>query len=410
MRRADTSEEARFRAEARAWLEANAPARGEGWASKGHAHTPEAERAHFDRCRAWQQQLFDGGFGAVALPEEHGGRGGGVVESMILAEELANFDVTTGFIKSSIDLMAPSLLTFGNEAQRERYLRPMLRGDEVWCQLFSEPEAGSDLAALRCRADWDGEAWVVNGQKLWTTGAQFSDRGFLLARTDPEAPKHAGISFLLVDMKDPGVEVRPLPTATGGRHFNEVFFTDVRVPPEDVVGEVNQGWAVARLVLANESVSIGTAGGLRDDAVRLAALARERGRFADPLVRQGVAACYVEERVLGWLGERIRDAVLDGERPDVDGSVVKVLWAESRARKAEVAMQVLGPDAALDGSDAAEGGFWQDYMLDRYMGTIGGGTVEVHRNGIGERVLGLPREARPDRNVPFRALPGKLED
>ncbi len=402
MRREDTPEEAAFRAEARAWLEANAPA--EGFARAGHAHTPEAEAAWFERCRAWQRTLFDGGWAAITLPENVGGRGGTPAQQLIFDEEQAAFDVTTGFLHSSLALIVPALLTYGSDEQKERFLRPTLRGDVTWCQLFSEPEAGSDLAALRCRAERDGDELVVNGQKLWTTSAQFCEWGFLLVRSDPEVPKHQGISFVLVDMKSPGIEVRPLPTITGGRHFNEVFFSDVRVPLENVVGGLGGGWAVARLVLAHESVSIGTSAARNDATLDLVRVAKARGSFEDPVVRQGLAASYIEERVLGWLGDRIRNAVLDGEHPDVDGSVVKVLWAESRARKGELAMQVLGPDAMLDGDDTEARGFWQNLLLDRYMGTIGGGTVEVHRNGIGERVLGLPREPRPDREVPFREL------
>ncbi len=404
MRRSDTPEEAAFRADARAWLEANAPAAGQGWASGIKEHTPEAEHAFFERSRSWQRTLFEGGFGAITLPEAYGGRGGTAVQSLIFAEEAAHFDAMTSFLEAAIDLIAPALLSFGTEEQKERFLRPMLRGDEAWCQLFSEPEAGSDLAALRCRAEPDGDELVINGQKLWTTSAQFADWGFLLVRSDPDRPKHAGISFVLVDMKTPGVEVRPLPTITGGRHFNEVFFTDVRVPMAQLVNGLHGGWPVARQVLMNESVSIGTSGQRSDGAEELVRVALRRGRFDDPRIRDGVASAYVEERVLGWLGDRIRDAVLDGQRPDVDGSVVKVLWAESRARKSDVAQAVIGPDALLDGADTEADGYWQNHLMDRYMGTIGGGTVEVHRNGIGERVLGLPREDRPDRDVPFRDL------
>lgn len=410
MRREDTKEEAAFRAEARAWLEAHAPLIGEGWARAGHAHTPAAEQAWFDRCRAWQQTLYDAGWGAITLPEAYGGRGGGPAQQLIFDEEAASFDVTTGFLSSSIDLIAPALLAYGTEAQKERFLRPLLRADETWCQLFSEPDAGSDLAALRCRGELSEEGWRVNGQKLWTTSAQHCEWGFLLVRSDPDVPKHAGISFLLVDMRTPGIEVRPLPTITGGRHFNEVFFTDVRVPAENVVNGPGGGWPVARLVLMHESVSIGTSHLRNDGAEALVELAIRRGRYEDPLLRQALARTWIEERVLGWLGDRIRDSVLDGAPPDVDGSVVKVLWAESRARKSDVALDLLGAEAMLEGEDAQGRGYWQNYMLDRYMGTIGGGTVEVHRNGIGERVLGLPREARPDREVAFRELKGGVSD
>ncbi|MDG2308662.1 MAG: acyl-CoA dehydrogenase family protein [Candidatus Binatia bacterium] len=408
-RRADTTDEARFRAEARAWLEAH----GLAWRAEaeaigfGQKHTPEAERVWFEHCRAWQRTLYDGGWAALTLPTEVGGRGLSVPYRILFEEEAARHQVTAGFVGASLALIVPALLTFGSSEQQARFLAPALRGDEAWCQLFSEPEAGSDLAGLRCSAVVDGDELLVNGQKLWTSSAQFCEWGFLLARTNPEAPKHAGISFLLLDMRSPGVDVRPLPTITGSRHFNEVFFTDVRVPLSQIVGGIDQGWGVTRLVLASESVSIGTSGPNRDSAEDLVRLARERGRLKEPPVRDAVAAAHIEEQILGWLGERIRTAVLDGHAPDVDGSVLKILWAESRARRSDVALEILGADALLDGTDAYRAGFWQNQMLDRYQGLIGGGTVEVHRNGIGERVLGLPRETREDREVPFRDLTKK---
>jgi acyl-CoA dehydrogenase len=405
LRRRDTPEEAGFRAEARAWLEAHArPRRGDG-SSPGarRDHGPEAEAAFFERCRAWQRTLFDGGFAGITWPRRYGGRGGTPAQALIFGQELEAFDATSGFLASTIDLVGAALLRHGSDAQRERYLRPLLRGDEVWCQLFSEPEAGSDLAALRTRAERRGDELVVNGQKLWTTCANFCDQGILLARTDPDAPKHRGISFLLVDMRTPGILVRPLVTITGSRHFNEVFLTDVRVPVENIVGGIDGGWAVARTTLASESVMIGTSTE-GPDARSLVRLARERGRWQDPLVRQRVAAAYLEERLLGFLADRVRAAVLSGRPPDVDGSLLKVFWAESRARRHETGLWLEGPDGLLSGDDAPEHGFWQTAVLDRGMGTIGGGTVEVHRNGIAERALGLPREPRGDLELPFREL------
>jgi acyl-CoA dehydrogenase len=405
MRREDTPEEAAFRAEARAWLEALArPRRGEGdWSQGPRDPGPEAEAEYFARCRAWQRTLFDGGFAGITWPRRFGGRGGSPAQALIFAEEQARFDATSGFLAATIELVGAALLRHGDDAQRERYLRPLLRGDEVWCQLFSEPEAGSDLAALRTRAERQGDEFLVNGQKLWTTSAQHCDFGILLARTNPDVPKHRGISFLLVDMHAPGILVRPLVTITGSRHFNEVFLTDVRVPLANVVGGIDGGWAVARAALASESALIGTSAD-GPDARSLVRLARARGRFGDPLVRQRVAAAYVEERLLGFLADRVRAAVLAGRAPDVDGSLLKVFWAESRARKHETGLWLLRAEALLAGEDAPERGFWQTAVLDRGMGTIGGGTVEVHRNGMAERVLGLPREPRSDLDLPFREL------
>ena len=406
MRRHDTPEQAGFRAEARAWLEANAERRTGvgGWAMGTHEPTPEAEAAHFERCREWQHRLYDGGWAGITWPREFGGRGGSPAEAIIFDEEQAQFDATAGFLPSSISLLGPALMIHGNAGQRERFLRPLLRGDEVWCQLFSEPDAGSDLAALRCRAEREGDHFVVTGQKVWTTSAQFADWGFLLARTNPDVPKHSGITFLLVEMNDPGITVRPLPTLKGDRHFNEVFFDAVRVPVENVVGEIDGGWAVAKTTLMNESAMIGTSNAGAARAIDLMESARESGRWSEPLVRQRIAAAYVEERILELTQERLKQALLDGQMPDVDGSVLKILWAESRARKAETALWLQGAAGLLDKDDAPLDGFWQDQVLARYLGTVGGGTVEVHRNGIGERALGLPREPRTARDVPFRDL------
>jgi acyl-CoA dehydrogenase len=405
MRREDGPEEAAFRAKARAWLATTARRRdGESdWSRGPHDHGPEGEAAFFERCRAWQRTLFDAGWAGITWPTRHGGRGGTAAQGVIFAEELAAFDATSGFLGSTIELVGPTLLRHGSDAQRERYLRPLLRGDEVWCQLFSEPDAGSDLAALRTRAERRGDSFLVNGQKLWTTSAQHCDFGILLARTNPDLPKHRGISFLLVDMRTPGIEVRPLVTITGSRHFNEVFLTDVFVPTENVVGEVDSGWLVARTTLTSESAMIGTSD-QGPDARSLARRAREAGRWRDPLVRQRVAEVYVEERLLGLLADRVRAAVLAGRAPDIDGSVLKVFWAESRARKHETGLWLEGPEGLLAGADAPERGFWSTAVLDRGMGTIGGGTVEVHRNGIAERVLGLPRDPQADRDVPWRDL------
>ena len=388
--------DARFRAEARAFLEKHARRRrGVGdWSRGPREHTPEAELEHFERCRGWQRTLYDGGFAGIPWPREYGGRGGRAAQALIFAEEQEAFDATSGFLAAAIDLVAPALLHHGSEAQRERYLRPLLRGDEVWCQLFSEPDAGSDLAALRTRAVRDGDAFVISGQKLWTSSAQHCDFGILLARTNPDAPKHRGITFFLVDMRSPGVLVRPLPTSTGSRHFNEVFFDAVRVPADAVVGALDGGWRVARETLAHESVSIGSSAHGTGDAQALVRIASERGLASDPHVRQQIADVYVRERLLALMRDKLQRAIREGRAPDLDGSVLKIFWAESRVVKDEVGLRLLGADGLLAGAAAPDAGRWPEQVLDRYTGTIGGGTLEVHRNGIGERVLGLPREPR----------------
>ncbi|MHA7838514.1 MAG: acyl-CoA dehydrogenase family protein [bacterium] len=406
MKREDTPEEAAFRAEARAWLEAHARRRtGEGdWSSGPVDPSFEAEKEYWEKMKAWQRTRFDGGWAAITWAPEHGGRGGTPAQAIIFAEEQAAFDVTSGYLDAAISLIGPSLIRFGTDAQRERYLRPMLRGDEVWCQLFSEPEAGSDLAAVRTRGTVDGDELVLNGQKVWTTSAQHADFGFILARTNPDAPKHQGITFALVDMRQPGVEVRPLVTMTGDRHFNEVFFDDVRTPLSNVVNGLDRGWPVATFVLMNEGASIGTTNLGRTRVIDIARDALAQGRFDDPVVRQRLGEARVEERVLELLQERLKSAILDGRSPDVDGSVLKILWSEGGHRKAETAAATQGAGALLAGRAAPAAGLWQHQLLSRAAGTVGGGTSEVHRNGLGERALGLPREPRLDRDLPFKDL------
>ena len=406
MRIEDTPEEAAFRAEARGWLAANARRlthTDADW-SQMRGHTPEAEAAHLERCREWQHKLCAGGWAGIPWPTEYGGRGLTATHQMIFGQELQDFDATSGFLASTIALVGPALLTHGSEEQRLHYLPRLLSGEDVWCQLFSEPDAGSDLANLRMRAELDGEEFILNGQKVWTTGAQYADLGIVLVRTNIDVPKHAGITCMIADMRDPGVEIRPLVTNTGGAHFNEVFFTDVRIAKNHVIGEVDGGWAVARTTLAHESVMIGTSAAGTRDVDQLSGLARRAGCSDDPLVRQDLARVFVNERILELFRLRMEAALRAGRMPDIDGSVMKVFWAESRAFKDEVALALLGDEALLDGDDAPDHGHWQGAFLDFPMGTIGGGTCEVHRNGIGERVLRLPREPREDRTQAFRDL------
>lgn len=301
--------------------------------------------------------------------------------------------VTSGFVAGTIALVGPTLEAHGTPAQQERYLPPLLRGDEVWCQLFSEPGAGSDLAGLQTRAIRDGEEWVVNGQKVWTSSAQYADFAILIARTDIDVPKHRGITYFVLDMHSAGVEVRPLRQIDGAAEFNEVFLTDVRVPHANVVGEVNGGWAVAHTTLANESTMIGSSGGVDDDVDALICLARTTGVASDPLLRQRIADVYIRSRILRLLAERA----------GIDGSVLKLLWAEAGARAAEIGVAAQGPLGMLF-EDAPDAGHWQRQLLRQFHWRIGGGTEQIHRNMIGERTLGLPAEPRVDKDVPFREL------
>lgn len=405
-RREDTPEEAAFREEVRSWLADNAePRKGEGdWSNGAADHSLEAERFYWEKMKAWQKARFEGGWSAITWAPEHGGRGGSPIQSIIFNEEQSAFNVASGYIDAAVHLIGPSLIRFGTDEQRERFLKPMLRGDEIWCQLFSEPEAGSDLAAVRTRGVVDGDELVLNGQKVWTTSAQYADWGFIVCRTNVDVPKHKGISFALVDMRQPGVEVRPLVTMKGDRHFNEVFFNDVRTPLKYVVNGIDGGWPVTTFVLMNEGANIGTGHFSRTGTVELFAAAQKQGRISDPVVRQRLAETFVAERVLELLQSRLKGAILDGRRPDVDGSVLKILWSEGGHRKAEAANWLQGAHGLLAGADAPSKGLWQNQLLARGAGTIGGGTSEVHRNGLGERALGLPREPRLDRDQPFKEL------
>jgi alkylation response protein AidB-like acyl-CoA dehydrogenase len=384
-------DEETFRAEARAWLAEHAPAT----RAQLDAATTDVER--FEASRTWQRTLFDGGWAGITWPVEHGGRGGTAREASIFAEEQTRFRVSSGFVASTVGMVGPTLLRFGSEDQRARYLRPLLRADEVWCQLFSEPVAGSDLANLATRADLDGDHYVVNGQKVWTSNAHLCDFAILLARTDLDAPKHRGISFFLVDMHTAGIDVRPLRQITGVAHFNEVFLTGVRIPAQNVVGEVNGGWGPARTVLAHEASGIGGGNAAAAGCAALIELARSTGVNADPLLRQQLARAYSKEAIQGYLAERLQASMRADGTPAIDGSVMKVLWAEARRERAEIGVRLLGARGALHAD-------WPVALLEQFGGTIGGGTSEVHRNMIGERVLGLPAEPRVDRDATYREL------
>ena len=380
-----------FRAHARAWLADHAPA------TRARLDAAATDRERFEASRGWQRALFDGGWAGITWPVEYGGRGGTAREASIFAEEQAQFRVSSGFVASTVGMVGPTLLRFGTDEQRGRYLRPLLRADEAWCQLFSEPVAGSDLANLATRAERDGDDFVVNGQKVWTSNAHLCDFAILLARTNLDAPKHRGITFFVVDLRTPGIEVRPLRQITGAAHFNEVFLTDVRVPAANVVGEIDGGWAPARTVLAHESSVIGRGNAAAAGCAALMDLARATGADADPLVRQQLARAYSRETIQGYLTDRLQESVRAGGAPAIDGSVIKVLWAEARRERAEIGVALLGAGGALHAD-------WPFALLEQFGGTIGGGTSEVHRNMIGERVLGLPAEPRVDRDATYREM------
>ncbi len=398
----DTPREASFRAEARAWLDAHAPAKGSPEDFSGGYLEGTADAAtHIARAKEWQRTLFDHGWAGITWPTEYGGRGEASLESSIWNAEMARHGVTVGPFAVGIGMAGPTILRHGTDAQKERFLRPMLRGDEMWCQLFSEPEAGSDLAALRTRAVRDGDEWVVDGQKVWTSSADHADWGTLLARTDPDATKRKGITYFLVDMRTPGIEIRPLRQMTGSSHFSEVFLDGVRIPAENVLGEPDQGWAVTQTTLANERGLI-AGGNKASDAAALCALATDLGRGGDPVLRQKLVDCWIRQRIQLYHGYRLQTALSQGRQPGPETSIMKLFAAEYLRRLGAAALELLGPDGMRSGEGPGDGA-WQARFLHAPAIGIAGGSNEVQRNIIGERVLGLPREAAVD-DLPFRDL------
>ena len=292
----------------------------------------------------------------------------------------------------------------GTAEQQARFRPGLLDGSVAWCQLFSEPGAGSDLAALSTRAVRDGDSFIVNGQKVWNTQAQFADWGILVTRSDPDAPKHKGITFLLVDMKTPGIEVRPLVQATGQAHFNEVFFNDVVIPVENVVGDINEGWAVTRTVLSSEAGMIGSGAGGSNGFEGVLALARKYGRTNDADIRLRLADAYARERMLQLLGLRMQSFILNGRGNPPDPSVMKNFMVQAAEKRYDLALELEGAAGMLDKVDAPQNGFWQSVHMGQFGSRIGGGTNEVHRNMIAERALGLPRDSQPDKDLPWKDI------
>ena len=396
----ESPEEEAFRKEARAWLDDHASSA----AAMDVARRAGEDEAKFvERARPWQALLAEHGWAGMTWPKEFGGRGGSPAEAAIFAEEANGRGLPTGAFAVGVGMAGPTIIAHGTTEQKARYLPPMLRGEEVWCQLFSEPGAGSDLAGLSTRAERDGDEWVVNGQKVWTSGADSSDYGILLARTDLDAPKHRGISYFLIDMRQPGIEIRPLRQITGASHFSEVFFTDARVPHSALVGEANAGWGVAMTTLANERTFMGghSSGPTLND---LLVLAKDLGVASDPVIRQGLAAAYTRKQVMGYLGMQVRTATSQGRQPGPGASVLKVMAAWNMKRNAELALAMQGPAGMLAGTDAPEVGRWQQHFLSAPSIRIAGGSDEIQRNVMGERVLGLPPETRVDKTLPFREL------
>ena len=329
-------------------------------------------------------------------------------QQIIFNQELTKFDATSGFLTAAQALVGPTIMAHGTPEQQQRYLGPLLSGEELWCQLFSEPGAGSDLAALGTRAVLDPDAgehgeWIVNGQKVWNSSAQHADFGILITRTDPDAPKHNGVTYFVVDMKTPGIDVRPLVQAQGVAHFNEVFLSDVRIPAENMVGPLNGGWKVTKTTLRSESSMISGAG-QATTFVTVLATARRHGKHLDPVTRQELAKVWSNEQILRYLGMRTQTAVMTGRKElAVHGSLLKNFFTRAFAHRATLALDSEGAEGMLN-LDAEGGGFWLYQCMNQFASKIGGGTEEVHRNNLAEQALGLPREPSTDLDVPWSQL------
>jgi alkylation response protein AidB-like acyl-CoA dehydrogenase len=367
-----------FREELRSWLAAHAPP----------AMGVPTTRGEAEGLRDWQRTLHSGGWVGIHWPVEHGGRGASPAQVAIYNDELARAHAPDLLGGVGLTLLGPTLMAFGTDEQRARWMPRILNADDIWCQLFSEPGAGSDLAGLATRADKHGDVYVVNGQKVWSTFAQFTDWGVALVRTDPDAPKSKGISMLAIPMTADGVDVRPLKQMTGDSEFNEVFLDDVEVPVENVIGPENEGWRVANTTLANER-----GGGFiwrqqvrQEEAVQLLwKTCAGAGLLDDPLVRQRLASAWIEAEIFRLHNARTLARLARGEEIGAESSLVKLFWSEASKRLYDTACDLLGPEALLTSSD------WERTFLYSRANTIMGGTSEVQRNIIGERILGLPR-------------------
>ncbi len=391
-----TPEQEGFRAAVRAWLKAHVPRREVGEPSREHG---DPSRVRW--LKDWQRRLYDGGYVAIGWPREFGGQGLGIMEQTIVNQELVAARAPQQIGAMGVLMVGPTLIQYGTDEQRVRHLPCILSAEEIWCQGYSEPGAGSDLAALKTRAELVGDEFLVNGQKVWTSNAQIADWMFCLVRTDPAAPKHRGISYLLIDMKTPGITVRPLVQMTGDAGFNEVFFEDVRVPRRNLVGELNQGWQVANATLAHERNMLGSTTRTQEmfnGVLRLARTCQRCGRPAseDPLVRQKLAALQIRVEAMKYHSLRQLTDALHGRRPGIGASVNKLVSTELNHDIAALAIEVMG-DFGMQARTAGrvlDRGIWPYEFMFTLGLIIGGGTSQIQKNIISERGLGMPREAK----------------
>lgn len=387
----DSESEAAFRAEARAFLDAHAPDPSELYGDDPlAASNPEGHTA-------WQKKLAANGWSGLTWPKAYGGRGLGPIEQIIWNQELARKQLGLSLYMPGLSMAGPTIIAHGTEEQKQRYLGPLLRGEEMWCQLFSEPGAGSDLASVRCRAERDGDEWVIKGQKTWSSGAEDADFGILLCRTDPSVPKHDGITYFLLPMDAPGVEIRPIRQMNDSTHFADTFLNEVRIPDACRLGPVNGGWACAMTTLMNERIGMGGMETFRFDD--LAALAREKRARMDPVTRDALIRVWGHGKTLDLLNARIVTKLGRGVMPEAESSVMKLAIARLMSEAADMGLQLLGPEGML------RAGTWQNQFLFAPAMHVAGGTDEIQKNVAAERTLGLPKEERADRGVAFQDLP-----
>ena len=399
----DSPDQAAFRAEVRALLDANAPVR---------RHSSETPYGANDDAIAvakdWQKRLYDAGWACIAWPEAFGGRGATPIQSVIWNQEVSRYVTPDGTFIIGQGMCAPTMMAYATEAQNERFLPKIASGEEVWCQLFSEPVAGSDLAGIKTRAIRDGDDWVINGQKVWTSGAHYSDYGLLITRTDPSVPKHKGLTMFFLDMRSAGVDVRPIKQINGNQDFNEVYFTDVRIPDSQRLGTPGEGWKVALVTLMNERLAVG--GGLSNTVMDVFTAARNLDADDGPAIenkayREHLADWYCREMGLKYTSYRMITALSKGEDPGPEASISKIVVAANNNESANFALDLQDYGGILDAEDAGFGAQFQRQFLRSPANRIEGGSDEILRNIISERVLGMPPDIRPDKNVPFSEVP-----
>jgi len=392
-----TPEQQSFRDEVRDWLKRNLP---QSWIERLHGGSDIPRPEAYAFLREWQRKMNEAGFVGLTWPKEAGGRGLTFMEELILQEEMALAKAPPVLNILAVGMAGPTIIAYGTDEQKKRFPPKMLSCEEIWCQGYSEPNAGSDLASLQTRAVKDGEYYVVNGQKVWTSLAHIADWMMLLARTDPDAPKHKGITYFLLDMKSPGVTVKPLKQITGDAEFNEVYFDNVRIHESQILGGVNNGWGVGLTTLMYERLALGFGIQVRlrialDGLVELARHTVKNGVpvTQDPIIRQKLAQMWIDTEVFKYTGARAITKLLKGDLPGPEASTGKMMWVEGHQRLQELAMEIEGPFSQLtQGSPwAVAGGMWQHTFLRSRANSIEGGTTEIQRNIIGERVLGLPK-------------------